>query len=99
MEEQKVGFIKRIDLKAESKGKTVAFLWQFTKFLVVSLLTTGVQLLLVNVLFFALKDWKPDLPNFMNAIFSESSVGVGNNNWGYVLPFFVGFSTTHLAWH
>lgn len=89
MEEQKVGFIKRIDLKAESKGKAIAFLWQFTKFLVVSLLTTGVQLLLVNIMFFALKDWKPDLPNFMNAIFSESSVGVGNNNWGYVLPFFV----------
>lgn len=89
MEKEKTGFIKRIDQKAESKGSKIALLWQFTKFLVVSLLTTGVQLLLVNILFFALKDFKPGLPNFLNAIFSETSVGAGNNNWGYVLPFFL----------
>ncbi len=84
-----MGFIEKIDAKAKLKGEKIATLWQFAKFFVVSLLTTGVQLLLVNVMYFALKGWKAPLPGFFSAIFSEVTVGKGNSNWGYLLPFFV----------
>ena len=88
-EEKKISWLQKIDLKAEQKGKGVKTLWQFTKFLVVSLLTTGVQLLLVNVLYFALKSWDPALPKFLGNIFTSQTVGEGHDNWGYILPFFL----------
>ena len=81
------GWLKKLDEKAEQKGMKT--LWQFVKFLVVSLLTTGVQLLLVNVLYFYLKDFQEPLPLFLAAIFTEGTMGVGHSNWGYLLPFFL----------
>ncbi|MBQ1772433.1 MAG: hypothetical protein II000_10895 [Clostridia bacterium] len=83
------GFIKRTDRRAESKGPLAKTLWQILKFLLVSGLVALLQIVLVNVLFFAMRGWKAPLPAFLSGIFSERSVGAGNSNWGYVLPFFL----------
>lgn len=64
-------------------------LWQAIKFVLVSCLVSIIQLVLVNVLFYAMKGWKAPLPAFLQGIFSARSVGVGNDNWGYALPFFL----------
>lgn len=64
-------------------------IWQFIKFILVSGIVSIIQLVLVNVLFFLMRQWKAPLPPFLAAIFSASTVGVGNDNWGYVLPFFL----------
>lgn len=66
------------------KKKTV---WEFIKFSLVSCIVTIIQLLLVNLLFFLMRDWKAPLPDFLGAIFSADTVGENNDNWGYVLPF------------
>ena len=62
---------------------------QMLKFILVSLLASAIQLVSVNVLFFMLRGWTPPLPGFLASIFTEQSVGAGNSNWGYVLPFFL----------
>lgn len=80
-------FLNNVDEKAEKNGKKT--IWQFIKFFVVSLLVTIIQLALVNLLYFLLKDWKEPLPQFLGNIFSESTIGEGHSNWGYILPFFV----------
>lgn len=59
------------------------------KFLLVSCVVGIIQLVLVNGLYFGLKGWTEPLPDFLRGIFSASAVGEGNDNWGYVLPFFV----------
>ena len=63
-------------------------LWQFIKFLLVSGIAGILQIILVNLLCWALADWKAPLPGFLTGIFSASVVGAGNDNWGYVFPFF-----------
>lgn len=63
--------------------------WQIIKFVLVSGIVSIIQLVLVNVLFFVMREWKAPLPGFLAAIFSSSTVGAGNDNWGYVLPFFL----------
>jgi len=68
------------------KNKT---LWQAVKFMLVSLLASAIQLLLVNVLYFAMMGWTAPLPDFLAGIFSEQTMGAGHSNWGYVLPFFL----------
>lgn len=78
MEEQKGG-------RSVKEHKT---LWQFIKFILVSGLAGVIQIVLVNVLYYALQDWKAPLPGFLAGIFSAGVVGAGNDNWGYVLPFF-----------
>lgn len=80
-------WLRRVDQKAEARGHKT--LWQFTKFLVVSLLTTGVQLLLVNLLYFFLKGWVDPLPGLLGQIFNEAALGEGHASWGYLLPFFL----------
>lgn len=62
---------------------------QVLKFALVSCLVGIVQLVLVNVLFYVLRGWKAPLPGFLAALFSAGTVGAGNDNWGYVLPFFL----------
>lgn len=79
--------IERIDAKAAAKGGLVKALWQLAKFFLVSCVTGIIQLVLVNAFFLLMKNWKPALPPFLAKIFSESTVGAGNDNWGYVLPF------------
>lgn len=64
-------------------------IWQILKFILVSGIVSIIQLVLVNVLFFVLRQWKAPLPPFLAAIFTPSTVGLGNDNWGYVLPFFL----------
>lgn len=59
------------------------------KFVLVSCIVSIIQLALVNVLFFVMREWKAPLPSFLAAIFTPSTVGAGNDNWGYVLPFFL----------
>lgn len=63
-------------------------LWQFIKFILVSSVAGIIQITLVNVLYWALRGWTTPLPDFLAGIFSAATVGAGNDNWGYVLPFF-----------
>ena len=67
-------------------GKTFR---QAVKFMLVSMVASAVQLLLVNVLYFAMRSWTAPLPPFLAGIFSEATMGAGHSNWGYVLPFFL----------
>jgi hypothetical protein len=78
-----------IDNAAEEKGSFIKTLWQLVKFLVVSGLVTIIQLVLVNVLYFAMKNWTAPLPVFLASIFTATTVGEGHDNWGYILPFFL----------
>ena len=87
--EEKKSWLERMDIKAEEKGKTIKTLWQILKFTVICTFTTGIQLLLVNLLLLWMKGWKASLPNFLESIFNPEYVGEGNDNWGYVLPFFI----------
>lgn len=80
-------FLDIADNKAEANGKKT--LWQIVKFIVVSSLVTIIQLGLVNLLYFLMKNWTEPLPSFLSAIFSETTVGIGHSNWGYILPFFI----------
>ena len=69
---------------------------QFIKFNLVSASVTIVQLLLVNVFFWLMKDWKAPLPEILTGIFNDATVGAGNANWGYVLPFFLSNALANL---
>ncbi len=84
---EKKSVLSKIDEKAEKKG--IKTLWQAVKFLVVSLLVTIIQLALVNLLYFLMKNWTEPLPSFFAVVFSEQTMGMGHSNWGYVLPFFL----------
>jgi hypothetical protein len=68
-EEKKKSWLEKIDDKAEAKGSTVKTLWQIAKFTIICTFTTGIQLLLVNVLLLWMKVWKAPLPSFLEAIF------------------------------
>lgn len=81
--------LSRLDSAAEARGGAAKTLWQLVKFVAVSSLVGLIQLALVNLLFFALRGWKAPLPPALAGVFSAASVGVGNDNWGFVLPFFV----------
>lgn len=63
--------------------------WELIKFMLVSCIVSIIQLVLVNLLFYMMRGWKAPLPPFLAGIFSASTVGAGNDNWGYVLPFFL----------
>ena len=80
-------WLNKTDDKASNSGKKT--IWQIIKFVVVSLLVTIIQLALVNLLYFFMKKWTTPLPGFLGDIFSESVMGVGHSNWGYILPFFL----------
>ena len=81
--------LSELDRAAEAKGGAAKTLWQLVKFVAISSLVGILQLALVNLLFFALRDWRPPLPPALAGVFSAASVGAGNDNWGFVLPFFV----------
>lgn len=66
-------------------GKTST---QFLKFLLIGAIGSIIQLATVNILFLLLKNWKAPLPQFMTGVFNEKVLGTGNDNWGYLLPFF-----------
>ncbi|MCQ2772841.1 MAG: hypothetical protein MJ238_06205 [Bacilli bacterium] len=71
---------------ANKEKKTI---WEFVKFVLVSCIVSIIQLILVNALFFLMKGWTAPLPSFLGSIFTEDIMGVGHNNWGYILPFFL----------
>ncbi|MBO5712393.1 MAG: hypothetical protein J6R47_06085 [Acholeplasmatales bacterium] len=87
--EQKKDWLESLDNKAENKGNKFKTLWQAIKFVLVSLIVTVIQLLLVNLMYFLMADYKEPLPSFLASIFTEATMGEGNSNWGYVLPFLV----------
>ena len=82
-------WLDKVDEKAKAKGKGWNTLWQYVKFTAVSLLITGIQLALVNLLYFFMKGWDSPLEGFMKDIFSESTLGEGHSTWAYLLPFFL----------
>ncbi len=86
-QEKSTSLLEKADEKANKKG--IKTLWQIIKFVIVSCLVTIIQLALVNLLYFLMKGWTEPLPNFLSAIFSESTIGEGHSNWGYILPFFL----------
>ena len=73
----------------EKSGEGKKSLIQALKFLLVSLLASAIQLILVNVLYFAMRGWTAPLPQLLAGIFTEQTMGAGHANWGYVLPFFL----------
>lgn len=82
-------FLDRVDEKAAAKGAGVKTLWQLAKFIIVAILTTGVQILLVNLLPRFFEGWKTPLTGFLGNIFNEDIIGQGNSTWGYILPYFL----------
>lgn len=86
---KKISLTDKLDAYFAKKGKFLAFMWQFLKFTIVSFLTFAIQIALVYLLLFFMKDFKEPLPHFLAVIFSETTVGEGNSNWGYMLPFFI----------
>lgn len=82
-------WLEKMDIKFSSKSKGAKLLWQAFKFLLVSLLVTLIQLALVNLMYFLMKNWTEPLPIFLELIFTETVMGEGHSNWGYILPFFL----------
>ena len=82
-------WLDSIDEKAANKGPKWKFLWQIAKFLIVSFMVSLIQIALVNLLYFCLKEWVAPIEGFLGQIFTEEIMGVGHSNWGYVLPFFL----------
>ncbi|NLL63411.1 MAG: hypothetical protein GX241_04115 [Ruminococcaceae bacterium] len=102
---EKKSFLEKIDDAAAAKGEGIKALWQFVKFLVVSLGVTIIQLILANTLPLIFDHMTTTLPEFLQKIFVPESlfdvsteVGArdftkyvinGVVTWGYVLPFFL----------
>ena len=82
-------WLDNVDDKAEAHGEMHKTIWQFIKFSAVSTIVTIIQLALVNLMYFLMKDWTDPLPGFLSVIFSEDTMGSGKSNWGYILPFFL----------
>lgn len=81
--------LQRIDEKMDAKGERAKAVWQFMKFNIVSLLASILQISLSYLLLAVLALWKSPLPEFIKPLFNEKTIGKGNANWGYVLPFLV----------
>lgn len=82
-------YIEIIDNKVNSKSKGLQLLWQIVKFLVVSCMATIIQLVLVNILHNSMKGITTPITGFLAKIFTEQTMGIGNTNWGYILPWFL----------
>lgn len=84
-----ISWLDNVDDKAKNKGKWWHTLWQYIKFSAVGIFITLIQLALVNLLYFFMKNWTTSLTGFIGDIFSESTLGEGHSTWGYLLPFFL----------
>ncbi len=62
---------------------------QIISFMFVSCAVTILQLTLVNLFLYLLHGWKAPLPDWLGRFMNPQTVGYGNDNWGYVLPFFL----------
>lgn len=61
---------------------------QLIRFLLIGGIGAVIQLATVNILFVLLREWKAPLPTFIGLVFNEKTLGQGNANWGYLIPFF-----------
>ena len=82
-------WLDKVDEKAANKGKGTKVLWQIVKFTIVGLLVTIIQIGLVNLLYFLMKNWTSPLTGLLGVVFSEDVMGKDHSTWGYVLPFFL----------
>lgn len=57
------------------KGKKT--IWQFIKFLLVSGIVSIIQLVLVNLLFYLMRQWKAPLPGFLRTDWTSTGPGQG----------------------
>ncbi len=94
MEEEKkknvvIEKLDNLDDKINSHGLFFKNIWQIAKFGIVSFLITALQVGLLYLFLFIWKNWDASLPDFLKVIFTPETVGEGNDNWGYVLPFFL----------
>ena len=105
MSNEKIGFLEKIDMKAEEKGQGFKTVWQIIKFLVVSGGVSIIQLVLANLLPLIFDSFTQTLPGFLQSVFVPDSifdVATANGKegyakyvvdgvvtWGYVLPFFL----------
>ncbi|MBR2596871.1 MAG: hypothetical protein IKE06_11180 [Solobacterium sp.] len=62
---------------------------QVISFMLVSCAVTILQLVLVNLFLYLMQGWKQPLPDWLGRFMNVGTVGAGNDNWGYVLPFFL----------
>lgn len=76
-----------VEQSIEAKGSGIKTLWQLLKFAVAGGLATIVQLTTVNLFNIWMNGHFGTVNGFLSHIFSEQTMGFGNNNWGYVLPF------------
>ncbi len=67
--------------------KSTKSITQILKFALVSFTVTAIQLILVNLFVYLMKDWKTPVSGFLTLFFNENSVGAGNMNWGFIMPF------------
>lgn len=81
--------VKKIDAKAYEKGGATKGIWIFVKFAAVGLFTAAIQIALVNLLYFLMRGWTEPLPGILGILFTEKVMGVGHDNWGYLLPFLI----------
>ena len=81
--------LDNLDDRINAKGKWWKNLWQLLKFGIVSFIITVIQLALLYLMYYLMKDWKEPLPGILAMIFSKETVGEDHANWGYMLPFFL----------
>lgn len=62
---------------------------QIISFMFASCAVTILQLVLVNLFLYLMHGWKAPLPDWLGRFMNPQTVGYGNDNWGYVLPFFL----------
>ena len=59
------------------------------KIISVAFFVAILQLILLSILSYLMKNFDAPLPVFLRTIFSETSMGQVNNVWGFILPFFL----------
>lgn len=79
--------LDKVDSNFEAKGSGAKTLWQLIKFILVSCVATVVQLVTVNLFNVLMSGHFGTVTGIFAHIFNTSTMGAGNNNWGYVLPF------------
>ena len=77
---------------SKEKRKTII---QFIKYSLTGTMSTVIQIILITILYQAMKDWKAPLPHFLLPFFNERTVGPGHVNWGYVLPLLISLTISN----
>lgn len=90
-----MGKLKDIDQAADSKGSGITTLWQFVKFIFVSLIAMVVQFALLNILM--LLPQIKDMIGTPYAFWMFSSDGAGGNGLGYFIAFNIANITAQIV--